>query len=248
MGDRAVSELPVPGMPRLLQRLQERIPKHSEIAKGKKEMLTYEKHETREEWLSCRDGHLGASEAGAILGVGFISKVDLWKIKTGRAIPKDLSGNPAVAYGNRAEDPLRQLFMAKHPELKLDYHPYDYIFQTERPWLRATLDGELTDRSGSKGILEIKTSFCMSRADWAKWNNRVPDGYLAQVTHQFLATEFSYTYLFAELVGSDGNSSLREYLFLRDDMREDMEYLLEEEEKFWKCVTEDRIPAVPLRL
>lgn len=211
-------------------------------------MLKYEKHETREDWLSRRDGHLGASEAGAILGVGFISKVDLWKMKTGRAIPKDLSDNPAVAYGNRAEEPLRQLFMAKHPELKLEYNPYDYVFQSERPWLRATLDGELTDRSGAKGILEIKTSSCLSRADWAKWNNRVPDGYLAQVTHQFLATEFSYTYLFAELVGSDGNSSLREYLFLRDDMREDMEYLLEEEEKFWRSVTEDRVPAVPLRL
>ena len=211
-------------------------------------MLQYERHKTREDWLAHRENHIGASEAGAILGVGFLSKVDLWKIKTGRAIPKDLSDNAAVAYGNRAEEPLRQLFMAKHPELKLEYNPYDYVFQSERPWLRATLDGELTDMSGAKGILEIKTSSCLSRADWVKWNNRVPDGSLAQVAHQFLATGFSYTYLFAELVGSDGNSSLREYLFLRDDMWVDLDYLLEEEKIFWKCVAEDRIPAVPLRL
>lgn len=212
-------------------------------------MLTYETHESREEWLSCREGHIGASEAGAILGVGFISKIDLWKIKTGRVKPKDLSGNEAVAYGNRAEDALRQLFMAKHPELRLDYRPYDFVYQSERPWLRATLDGELTDiESGIRGILEIKTTSCLSRADWAKWNGRVPDGYYSQLVHQFLATGFDFAYLFAELMGKDGSSSLREYLFLRENVQEDMDFLLGEEEKFWHCVEADKIPAVPLRL
>ena len=212
-------------------------------------MLKYETHKTREEWLSCREGHIGASEAGAIIGVGFISKIDLWKIKTGKSHPKDLSGNEAVAYGTRAEDALRQLFMAKHPELRLDYRPYDFVYQSERPWLRATLDGELTDiESGARGILEIKTTSCLSRADWAKWNGRVPDGYYAQLTHQFLATGFDFAFLFAELMGKDGSSSLREYLFMRDEMQEDMDFLLGEEEKFWHCVETDKIPAVPLRL
>lgn len=212
-------------------------------------MLTYEHHENREDWLASRDRHIGASEAGAILGVGFISKIDLWKIKTGRAQPKDLSGNEAVAYGNRAEDALRQLFMAKHPELSLDYRPYDFVYQSERPWLRATLDGELTDiATGARGILEIKTTSCLSRADWAKWNGRVPDGYYSQLVHQFLATGFSFAYLFAELMGKDGNSSLREYLFLRETMQEDMDFLLGEEETFWRCVETDKIPPVPLRL
>lgn len=211
-------------------------------------MLKYETHESREDWLANRQAHLGASEAGAILGVGFISRIDLWKIKTGRAQPKDLSANEAVAYGNRAEDPLRRLFMVKHPELTLTYRPYDYLYQTERPWLRATLDGELTDADGDRGTLEIKTATLLSKADWAKWNGRVPDSYYAQICHQMLATGFGYTYLFAELIGADGNSSLREYLFLRDDIRGDLDYLLEEEEKFWRNVTEDKVPSAPLRL
>lgn len=212
-------------------------------------MLEYEIHHTREDWLSNRKAHLGASEAGAVLGVGFISRIDLWQIKTGRKAPKDLSANEAVVYGNRAEEPLRQLFMAKHPELTLIYRPYDYLYQTERPWLRATLDGELTETTtGERGILEIKTTSCQSRADWAKWRNRVPDGYLCQLSHQFLATGFSFAYLFAELISPDGSSSIREYLFLREDMRENMEYLLQEEEKFWRCVEEDKVPPVPLRL
>ena len=212
-------------------------------------MLQYEHHDIREDWLANRDNHIGASEAGAILGLGFMSKIDLWKIKTGRMTPKDLSDNAAVAYGNRAEDALRQLFMAKHLELSLTYRPFDFVYQSGRPWLRATLDGELTDlQTDAKGILEIKTTTCLSRADWEKWNGRVPDGYLAQLSHQFLATGFEFAYLFAELMGSDGNSVIRSYYFTREDMQDNMEYLLNEEERFWECVVADRMPPVPLRL
>lgn len=211
-------------------------------------MLEYEHHSTREEWLSCRNGHLGASEAGAVCGLGFMSPVELWKLKTGMAKPKDLSGNQNVIYGNWAEDGLRTLFMAKHPELYLDYHPYDFLYQTERPWLRATLDGELTDITGSRGILEIKTASCVKRAEWDAWRNRIPDGYLCQVSHQFLATGFDFAYVFAELMAQDGHSELRTYYFRREDMEENLEYVLAEEEKFWSCVVTKTIPPVPLRI
>lgn len=211
-------------------------------------MTVYEHHDNRDDWLACRDGHIGASEASAILGMGFQKPIDLWKIKTGQAKAKDLSGNPAVAYGNRAEDALRQLFMAKHPELTLTYRPYDFIYQDERPWLRATLDGELTDNEdGDRGLLEIKTATCMSKSDWEKWNGRIPDGYLCQVSHQFLASGFHFAYLQVELIGKT-ESVVREYLFLREDMEDNMEYLLKEEEKFWRCVVEKRIPPSPLRI
>ena len=210
-------------------------------------MLKYDHFETREDWLSHRNDHIGASEAGAILGVGFQSKIDLWKIKTGRMKPKDLSDNEAVAYGNRAEDALRRLFMAKHPELTLAYRPFDFVYQSERPWLKATLDGELTDEDGGHGILEIKTTTCMGRSDWTKWNDRIPDGYLCQVSHQLIATGFSFAYLFAELIGKT-ESVIREYLFLREYMIDNMAYLLKEEESFWRCVETDTIPSVPLRI
>jgi len=209
--------------------------------------IVYEHHENRDEWLSARDGHIGASEASAILGMGFMSKLDLWKLKTGKAKSKDLSDNEAVAYGNRAEDALRSLFMAKHPELTLTYRPFDFVYQEERPWLRATLDGELLDEDGDQGILEIKTATLMSKADWQKWNGRVPDGYLCQLSHQLLATGFRYAYLQAELIGKT-ESVIREYLFLCEDMEDNMEYLLAEEEKFWRCVETDTVPSTPLRI
>ena len=210
-------------------------------------ITVYEEHGSREEWLSARDGHIGASEASAIMGMGFMTKMDLWKLKTGRAKPKDLTDNEAVSYGNRAENALRELFMAKHPELTLEYRPFDFIYQEERPWLRATLDGELTDGDGDKGIMEIKTATCMSRADWAKWDNRVPDGYLCQLSHQFLASGFRFAYLQAELIGKT-QSVIREYLFLREDMEDNMAYLLREEETFWDDVVNGRVPAASLRI
>lgn len=213
--------------------------------------LIYEHHETREDWLSGRGSFIGASEAGSIIGVGFQSRIELWKEKTGRSERKSLDENEAVQYGNRAEPALRQLFMAKHPEFCLQYHPYDYLFQEERPWLRATLDGEIYEmgRADNRGILEIKTATLNSSADWKKWDGRVPDGYYAQICHQMLASGFNWAYLFAELTsGATGSSTLREYYFNRRDTFRDIEYLLSEEEKFWNNVTSNKMPTVPLRI
>ena len=213
--------------------------------------LVYEHHDTRDDWLFGRNNFIGASEAGSILGVGFQSKIDLWREKTGRSERKSLEKNEAVQYGSRAENPLRNLFLAKHPEFARQYRPYDYLYQSERPWLRATLDGEIYEygRSDNRGILEIKTATCSSRADWAKWDGRVPDGYYAQICHQMLASGFNWAYLFAELTsGTSGVAELRQYYFNVRDCHKDMEYLLSEEEKFWECVQTDRMPSVPLRI
>lgn len=213
--------------------------------------LVYEHHDSRDDWLFGRNKFIGASEAGAILGVGFQSKIDLWKEKTGRAVRKSLEKNDAVQYGNRAENPLRNLFMAKHPELALHYRPYDYLYQEERPWLRATLDGEiyLYGTSNNRGILEIKTTTCSTKTDWQKWNGRVPDGYYAQICHQMLASGFNWAYLFAEITSvTTGFAELRQYYFDRSEMEEDIEYLLTEEEQFWTCVASDKMPSMPLRI
>jgi len=214
-------------------------------------MLTYEHHDNRQDWLSGREKFIGASEAGAILGVGFVSKIDLWREKTGRSVRMSLDNNEAVQYGTRAEPALRQLFLAKYPNMCIQYRPFDYLYQEERPWLRATLDGEVYEygRADNRGILEIKTATCSSRADWKKWDGRVPDGYYAQICHQFLATGFSWAYLFAELTsGTTGNSELRLYYFNARDCYKDMKYLLEEEEEFWKYVQLDKMPPTPLRI
>lgn len=210
-------------------------------------MLVYEEHNSRDEWLNARGGHIGASEAGAILGYGFMSKMDLWKLKTGRAKAKDLSDNEAVSYGNRAENALRELFMAKHPELQLFYRPYDFVYQEERPFMKATLDGELLTNNGERLILEIKTASPIGNAAWDEWNGRVPDKYYCQCLFQMLCTGFQGVYLFAELMGDRG-SQIREYYFDADECSDDMAYLLEQVVEFWNYVATDKVPTVSLKI
>ena len=214
-------------------------------------MIAYRHFKDREAWLKGREKYngIGASEAAAIVGAtSWMTATELWQIKTGQKKPKDLSDNEYVRYGQSAEEHVRQLFMLKHEELKLTYRPYDFVFQKERPWLRATLDGELEDEEGVKGILEIKTSFIKSKNDLAKWNDRIPDQYLVQIAHQFLATDFDFAYLTAELIFQNFDSQIRTYYFLKDDLSEDMDWLLHEEEQFWKSVESGNSPNVKLTL
>lgn len=212
--------------------------------------LQYEHHETREDWLAHRNGHLGASEAASVLGLTkWCTPTQLWRIKTNKCAPKDLSGNPNVAFGTKAEEHIRGLFMLLHPELKLDYHPYDFLYQTERPWLRATLDGELTEiETGERGILEIKSAECRGKSDWEAWNGKIPQNYFCQLMHQFSATGFDFAYLCAFLYNPQGRKELREYLFLRSDYENDIAYVVNEEEKFWHHVETDTMPPAILRI
>lgn len=214
-------------------------------------MLEYKHFPDREAWLKGRKDFpgIGASEAASIVGASsWMSASELWQLKTGRKEPKDLSLNEQVSYGTHAEEHIRALFMLKHPEYELEYRPFDFMYQKERPWLRCTLDGELVVPDGERGILEVKTAQIQSKSQYAQWNNRIPDHYLVQLLHQFLSTGYSFAYLTAELMYMDGTSTLRSYYFRAQDYYDDMEWLLEEEEKFWDSVLNQKTPNVKLFL
>ena len=215
-------------------------------------MLNRRAFPDREAWLRGRQEFpgIGASEAAAIVGLSrWTSPIRLWREKTGRDPPKEISGNANVRFGTAAEEHLRALFMLQHPELSLSYHAYDFLYQEERPWLRCTLDGELTEiDSRENGILEVKTAELSAKADWEAWNGKIPEYYLCQILHQFQATGFSFAYLYAMLLALDGTAALRSYYFRREDYTKDMAWLLDREEKFWNNVTEDKMPGTILRI
>lgn len=212
-------------------------------------MTCYKHFKNKEDWLAGREKFpgIGASEASAVVGISnWMTPNDLWKLKTGRKQPKQLDDNEFIRYGTMAEEHLRQLFCLKHEEYELTYRPYDFVYQKERPWLRATLDGELTSEDGEKGILEVKTHFVRGKNDLAQWKDRIPDHYLIQILHQFLATNFSFAFLTAELIYPSFDSEIRTYYFLAEDYEEDAEWLLSEEEKFWEYVQTDNSPNAKL--
>ena len=205
-------------------------------------MLERKAYSNREEWLSGRTASIGASEAAAAIGLSpFETQHELWERKTGQRESKDLSGNAAVEYGNRLEPCLRSMFQAEHPELTVEYHQFDVLYQSERPWMTATLDGELTDEQGRKGILEIKTSSIGKKAQWDAWRDAIPMHYLSQVCQQLYVTGWDYAYLYAKLLKLNGDSELRTYRIERGEHEEDIRWLVSEIDKFWKLV-ETRTP------
>ena len=204
----------------------------------------------REEWLKFRPGGIGASEAGTIMGDNKArTKIDLWKVKTGAAKEPDLSGVEVVQRGITMEPAIRAVFAAMHPELRIEHHPYDVLFQSERPWLFCTLDAETYDASGEPGTAEFKTAEPRTREDWAEWDGRVPAKYYDQILHQHNATGWRRHHLMAFLFRMDGDVIIREFEFRVDDgFKLDAQIVLETEILFWEDVQKRRIPPMPLRL
>lgn len=206
----------------------------------------------REAWLKARQRGIGASEIAAACGrSSFKTNVELWREKTGRVAAKDLSENERVEYGTLAEQYLRGLFSVKHrKDMAVAYHRYHVLYRTEYPWALCTLDGELRETvTGKRGILEIKTSECLSAGDWARWENRIPDGYYFQCLWQMLVTGWDFVILFAELRKPDGSSEIREYRIERNETTEnEMDFIFHKGEEFWKCVEADKEPPMILTI
>lgn len=206
----------------------------------------------REEWLAGRDQikGIGGSDAAAAVGLSRRkSMVQLWREKSGRAMAKDLSRVEYVQLGVKTEGPMRELFAALHPELEIVHRPFDIYHQTERPWLFATLDGEIRDRAtGDLGVLEIKKADCMNKREREEWDKQVPQEYFCQVLHQMLATGYKFAFLWALLLHGDGSCTLREYYFPREDYAADLDLLAREEDAFMGYLRSGRVPPAPLVL
>lgn len=170
----------------------------------------------------------------------------LWRLITGKEKGGELIGNTSVEFGNRAEPVMRELFKLKHPEYTLEYHQYDILHQETNEFIRATLDGDLwvdtPKRYGqNKGILEIKTATLKTKQQWEEWNGKMPQHYYIQCLHQLLATGWDYVWLFALLMGNN-DWTVREFFISRDDVEDDLAWLLAEEKKFWGYVERNEEP------
>lgn len=207
------------------------------------------KPQSREAWLEARRRGIGGSDAGAVIGVNkYRSNVDAWKEKTGLIVPEDVGDKPAVKFGKEAEQHIRALFTLEHPELTVEYHEFYMYFQPERPWLYATLDGELTDENNRRGILEIKTATIQNAAGWNEWKDGIPQSYYAQVLHQLAATGWDFVILNAYLRTPYSRTAARlvERSIERSEVGDDIDYLIEHEAEFWKAVKTKQRP--PLKL
>lgn len=161
--------------------------------------ITRIRFDSMEEWLVNRKG-IGGSDASAILGLNpYKTNQELWMEKKGQISPVDISDKPYVKYGNDAEPLLRALFSLDYPEYTVEYYDNNMLINKKYPWAHASLDGELVDPDGRRGILEIKTTNILQSMQWQKWDNQIPDNYYIQILHYLLVTEYDFVVLKAQL-------------------------------------------------
>ncbi len=205
---------------------------------------------THDEWLECRKKGIGGSDAACVLGMNkYKSNVQLWREKTGILQPKDISDKPAVVYGKNAESHLRKLFALDFPNYEIEYHEYRMYANDKYSFIYATLDGELIDKNGQKGILEIKTTTINNSNQWGEWDGGIPDNYYIQVLHQMLATGYDFVIVKAHIryfKNGDLYTSTRHYRIDRDEEKESMDMLLKAEIDFWEHVQNKSEPALIL--
>lgn len=203
-----------------------------------------------EEWLSGRMNGIGGSDASAVVGVNpYKTNIQLFEEKTGKSIPEDISDKPYVIYGKFAEKHIRELFKLDYPEYKVEHHEFRILQSLEYPFMQASLDGELTDRDGRKGILEIKTTNILQSMQYEKWKDKIPDNYYLQILHYLLVTGYEFVVLRAHLNttwGGEVRTQVKHYFIEREEVQEDLDYLLKEEVKFWKYVESGRKPPLIL--
>lgn len=206
----------------------------------------------REDWLKERKNGIGASEASCIIGVNpWKSNLELWREKTGRTEAENIDNKECVKYGKQAEQYVRGIFELDYPQFKVEYNEFGMIAnRNTEPWLFATLDGHIID-GNRNGVLEIKTTTIQNSTQWKHWDEQVPDYYYAQILHQLLATGYDFAILRADIrYFSNGElrHTVRDYQFIAgtESIKNDMDYLLKEEIKFWGCVTDNIQPNLIL--
>lgn len=207
----------------------------------------------RAAWLKSRAKIIGGSDASAILGLNpYKSSLDVWREKTGQAIPEDIGDKPYVQYGIRAEQYLTALFALDYPRYQVKANTdYTVCRNQQYPFIGGTLDGELTEtETGRKGVLEIKTTEILNSMHREKWFDKIPNNYYIQVLHYLLATGWDFAILKAQLKtvydGADVRLNTRHYVIERSDVLEDLDYLLKQEIEFWGYVQSGKMPPLAL--
>lgn len=173
----------------------------------------------REEWLALRDGYIGGSEAGAVVGLNhFVSPWSLWAEKTG-AIPR-FEGNLATEVGTYLEEFVAKKF-SEETGKKVKRCNFSLV-NDKYPWAIANIDREVV---GEDAGLEIKTTSELSMKRFK--NGEYPEQYYAQCVHYMAVTGKARWYL-AVLIG---NRDFRIFEIERDEA--EIQALMDAEQTFW---------------
>lgn len=213
-------------------------------------MITMHDFPNREEWLNGRKG-IGGSDAACVIGESpFKTNTELYDEKAGLKSPPNLDDNPRVQHGKKAERHIRELFLLDYPMFECQYNEFGVWSNDKYPWAFCTLDGLLTHKeTGKKYILEIKDITLSSAQAARKWTkDTAATYYYIQCLHQMAVLDADGAYLRVRARYRDGEVRVMTYFFDRETQQPSIDYLMGEEERFWKNVEAKIRPNVILPL
>lgn len=201
------------------------------------------------EWLILRNKGIGGSDCSSIIGENpYKTNVQLYLEKIGQIKQRNIKDKPQIVYGKKAEKYLRNLFKLDYPKYTVK-HTKEILVSNHYDFIRGSLDGELFEKStGKKGILEIKTTEILSSYQKERWNNGVPQNYYCQILYYLYITGWDFAILHVQMkYEKDGQiwTIRRTYRFERNEVLEDMKYLIKNVVKFWENnITKKILPSL----
>ena len=207
--------------------------------------------DSREAWLEERKQSIGGSDIACVMGHGYKTALQLWQEKTGQKESPDLSDNERVQMGVRLEPALRHLFCAIRTDMDWDYEA-DVLYRSDDKdfyFAHYSPDGLLEEKeTGRLGILEIKTATCVTKADWNRWDHKIPDNYFDQVLWGMFVLDREFADVFALLKNNDEDFELRTYHFERADSIDYLNEMKQKAKEFWQTVERKSVPSIKLSL
>jgi len=188
-----------------------------------------------EDWLAWRNKGIGSSDVPVILGVSkYMTRFQLWEIKTGRVIP-DNKSNFIQELGHRFEPMARADFEIIY---NITMEPI-CVEHKDHDFLRASLDGYNEEMNSFQEIKFIG----QDRFDWVKENQKPLLDHEPQTDHQFIITNANIGYYTCYLLDKS-KAFMTDIVHVEiypDPIRIEKE-ILPAIFEFWKCVKSDTPP------
>ena len=188
---------------------------------------------SRAEWLEARRNGIGGSDAGAILGVNpYRGAYSVWADKLG--LLPETEDNEAMRQGRDLEDYVARRWAERTG--KAVRRENMMLRSTEHAFMLADIDRRVI---GERAGLECKTSKDIRLGRYK--NGEFPIEYYAQCLHYLAVTGWDRWYLAVLVYGTD----LLTFTIERTGVADDIEALIQAEERFWRNNVVPRISPMP---
>ncbi|AOI96709.1 YqaJ viral recombinase family nuclease [Burkholderia sp. LA-2-3-30-S1-D2] len=190
---------------------------------------------SRDDWLAVRRTGIGGSDAAAAVGLNpYMSQLELWLDKTGRAdgLPRpDSDDTASPTYWGTLLEPIVAAVYTKQTGNRVR-RVNAVLRHPSVPFMLANIDREIVGARDAS-ILECKTA---GEFGTRLWRDGVPEYVQIQVQHQLAVTGKQAAHVAVLLCGQ----ALKVFRVERDDAL--IGRLVELESRFWRCVESDTPP------